>query len=87
MRRAAQAIGSPWTLVALALIVATGIPYGFSDTWMKWSNFGLSIAAIVAAVIVQNAQNTDTAALQSKSDEIIKALPEADNALQGIEKR
>lgn len=35
--------------------------------------------------LIQAGQNRDSAAIQAKLDELIRALPEADDALRGIE--
>jgi low affinity Fe/Cu permease len=87
LHRASHAVGSPAALLIVAASQISGAIWGFSDGWMKWSNYGLSVAAIAAAIVVQAAQNRDTEAIQQKLDGLIRAIDKADDNLQGIEKR
>jgi low affinity Fe/Cu permease len=85
----AQASGHP-TAFALAggTIVAwliTGPAFGFSDTWQLVINTGTTIVTFLMVFLIQNTQNRDSAAVQLKLDEIIRALDGAHNALLDLE--
>jgi low affinity Fe/Cu permease len=95
--RTAHAVGHPATFivaVALALLwAASGPAAGWSNTWQLIANTGTTIVSFLMLFLIQNSQNVvqasqdrDFAAMQAKLDDLIRALPEADNRLRGIEK-
>jgi low affinity Fe/Cu permease len=70
-----------WVLVSVAVTVAIGFP-------MRWESiFQSLVAALTLAMVfvIQHTQARQQAATQRKLDEILHALPGADNALLTLE--
>src|SRR3954447_8109442 len=84
----ARATGKPITFVlCLATIIVWGISgpiFKFSDTWQLVINTGTTIITFLQVFLIQNTQNRDGAALQTKLDELIRASA-AQNRYIGIE--
>ncbi|TIT96972.1 MAG: low affinity iron permease family protein [Mesorhizobium sp.] len=70
-------------LVILAWALS-GPVFGFSDTWQLVINTGTTIVTFLMVFLIQNTQNRDSAALQTKLDELIRAS-RAHNTFIGIE--
>lgn len=84
----AKATGSPVAFllcVAAVLIWALSGPiFKFSETWQLVINTGTTIVTFLMVFLIQNTQNRDGLALQTKLDELIRSSA-AENAFMGIE--
>jgi low affinity Fe/Cu permease len=63
----------------------TGPMFHYSDTWQLVINTGTTIVTFLMVFLIQNTQNRDGAALQTKLDELIRATTDAENEFIGIE--
>jgi low affinity Fe/Cu permease len=85
----ATASGSPpaFLLCMLAVILwaVSGPFFGFSETWQLVINTGTTIVTFLMVFLIQNTQNRDSVALQTKLDELIR-VSDAKNEFMGIEK-
>ena len=74
-------------LIAAAVIVLwaiTGPMFDFNDTWQLVINTGTTIITFLMVFLIQNSQNRDSAALQIKLDELIRAT-RARNSLLDVD--
>jgi low affinity Fe/Cu permease len=81
--------GKPGAFVLSLLVVivwaVTGPVFRFSDTWQLVINTGTTIVTFLMVFLIQNTQNRDGAAIQTKLDELIRAS-DAEDEFMGIEK-
>lgn len=87
--RIASFSGSPTAFViALGTILAWGISgplFGFSEVWQLVINTGTTIVTFLMIFLVQNSQNRDSAAMEAKLDELLRAVEQARGDFIGIE--
>jgi low affinity Fe/Cu permease len=77
-------IGSVVVIVVWAL---TGPIFRFSDTWQLVINTSTTIITFNMVFVIQNTQNRDGRAIQTKLDAILKALERGDERLIGLEEK
>lgn len=85
----ARATGSPPAfLICVGVVLAwavSGPIFRFSETWQLVINTGTTIVTFLMVFLIQNTQNRDGLALQTKLDELIRASAEAEDSFIGIE--
>jgi low affinity Fe/Cu permease len=81
--------GRPITFaLCLAIVISWGLTgplFHYSDTWQLVINTSTTIVTFLMVFLIQNTQNRDSAALQTKIDELIRTSSGARNAFIGIE--
>jgi low affinity Fe/Cu permease len=81
--------GSPQAfLICVAAVLvwaASGPIFQFSETWQLVINTGTTIITFLMVFLIQNTQNRDGLAIQTKLDELIRAS-DAEDEFMGIEK-
>lgn len=87
---ASSAAASPVATAVAFMIVAiwalTGPRMHYSDFWQLMMNTTSSVITFLMVFVLNNAQNRDTAAINSKLDALILAVEAADNRLIGLER-
>ena len=74
------------TVCALTLLwLATGPVFRWSDTWQLIINTITNIVSMLMIFLIQNTQNRESAALQLKVDELLRAVRGAQNAFINLE--
>lgn len=85
----AGATGQPAAFIlAIATViiwVVSGPVFQFSDTWQLVINTGTTIVTFLMVFLIQNTQNRDSAAMQAKLDELLRAVEGARESFIGIE--
>ena len=70
--------GKPSAFGVASLIIAvwavTGPIFQYSNTWQLVINTGTTIITFLMVFLIQNTQNRDSAALQAKLDELLRAV-------------
>jgi low affinity Fe/Cu permease len=87
--KSAQAVGSApaflGALIVTLIWIATGPYFHYSDTWQLVINTATSVATFLIVFLIQNTQNRDTAVIQLKLDELIRAVTQARTELVQME--
>lgn len=88
-RRVSDVAGNAFTFLAAIIVVAvwlaTGPIFRYSDTWQLVINTGTTIITFLMVFLVQNTQNRDNQAVQLKLDELLRAVTSARNTFVDIE--
>lgn len=87
--RVAAIAGQPISFIlAVSVIIVwgfTGPVFHYSDTWQLVVNTATTIITFLMVFLIQNSQNRDSAAMQAKLDELVRAVEAARNQFIGIE--
>lgn len=88
-QKTARAAGSSAAFLAactLTLVwLITGPFFHWSDAWQLIINTVTNIIAMLMLFLIQNTQNRESAALQLKADELLRAVRGAQNAFINLE--
>jgi low affinity Fe/Cu permease len=88
-QRTAKAAGSSPAFIGICAITAawllSGPLFHWSDTWQLVINTVTNIVSMLMVFLIQNTQNRESAAVQLKLDELLRALRGAQNAFINLE--
>lgn len=89
-RETSTQVGRPWAFTLAAGLslawLCSGPIFHFSDTWQLVMNTVSSVVTFLMVFLIQHTQNRDSAALQLKLDELIKATNSPRDVI-GIEEK
>lgn len=87
--KSANWLGHPLAFVIATLLTILWAVCGpvahYSDTWQLVINTATTVLTFLAVFLIQNSQNRDSASMQAKLDEILRALDKARSEFVGIE--
>ena len=72
---------------AVAAWAVASLIIHFTDTWQTVIGTSMAMGTFLMAFLIQNTQNRNSAAVQAKLDELIRALEPANNKFIGLEHR
>lgn len=88
-QRAAKVTGSSPAFLTVCLLtllwLVSGPFFHWSDTWQLIINTISNVVAMLMLFLIQNTQNRESAALQLKADELLRAVRGAQNAFINLE--
>ncbi|SRR5579872_150852 len=88
-QRIAKLAGSSGAFLAVCWItlawLVSGPLFNWSDTWQLVINTVTNIVSMFMVFLIQNTQNRESAALQLKADELLRAVRGAQNAFINLE--
>jgi low affinity Fe/Cu permease len=88
-QRAAKTTGSSAAFLTVCVLtvlwLGSGPFFHWSDTWQLVINTVSNIVAMLMLFLIQNTQNRESAALQLKVDELLRAMRGAKNAFINLE--
>jgi low affinity Fe/Cu permease len=88
-QKAAKVTGSSPAFLAVCVLtllwLVSGPLFRWSDTWQLVINTVSNIVAMLMLFLIQNTQNRESAALQLKVDELLRAVHGAQNAFINLE--
>ena len=87
--RIAALAGQPLAFIAALMLIViwglTGPVFHYSDTWQLVVNTATTVVTFLMVFLIQNSQNRDSAAMQAKLDELLRAVEAARVQFIGIE--
>lgn len=74
-------------LVAVVLVAGAlaAVAFGVPDSWLAKFSAGAAAVTLVMVFVIQHTQSREQLATQLKLDELIRALPQADDHLVHVE--
>jgi low affinity Fe/Cu permease len=88
-QKAAKITGTSGAFLAACVLtiawLGSGPFFHWSDTWQLVINTLSNIVAMLMLFLIQNTQNRESAALQLKADELLRAMRGAQNAFINLE--
>jgi low affinity Fe/Cu permease len=85
----ADLLGHPLTFMFSCLAVATwagaSLVFHFVDRWQTLIGTSMTMGTFLMVFLIQSTQNRNSAAVQAKLDELIRALEPANNKFIGLE--
>jgi low affinity Fe/Cu permease len=83
-------ISHPYSFLLIVIIIVGwfvgGYIFHFDEEWYKAFHVFEMVIALLMVFLIENSTHSDNKAMQAKLDEIIKALPKANNKKIGLEK-
>jgi low affinity Fe/Cu permease len=89
-----KALARAWTAVAVyaahplaPILSAALLAVLWATAGLDVTNFMISIISLLLLFVLQSSQTADTLAIQVKLDELVRAMPEADDRFRHIDER